>query len=318
MEQKSLGEKLQSLPRQALYGLLVLVTAIPLFFSLTVPNKPLAPAIDAFEQLATLQPGSTVIIQTDWTNSTRGESGGGFEALIRILMRKDVKFAIYSGADAQAPQVARDVIARINDERVKAGQRRYERWTDWVSLGFFPDVGAMNIAMRTDIRKAWGARRDSDPSGQLRDVFQSPVLQNVTKFTDVNMFVIVTASATLTTAIERLGGQGVPLVGVVTGVMGPEALPYYETKQLSGLTIGLKGAYDLETMMEHGINAPDPQSAVVKVPDKGVIPGFPGDPNNKGRGTRYYPTLHFALTLLILAVVIGNVGMYMARKGAKR
>jgi hypothetical protein len=48
-----------------------------------------------------------------------------------------------------------------------------------------------------------------------------------------------------------------------------------------------------------------------KVPDK--IEGFPGK-NNLGNGSKYYPTLHFALLLMIVLIVIGNVEMLRSRK----
>jgi hypothetical protein len=44
------------------------------------------------------------------------------------------------------------------------------------------------------------------------------------------------------------------------------------------------------------------------------------DPQIKGKvptldnGAKYYPTLHLALVLMILAVIIGNVGMFMSKK----
>ena len=91
-------------------------------------------------------------------------------------------------------------------------------------------------------------------------------------------------------------------VMLVTGVMGPETQVYYSSGQLLGLSKGLKGVYDLETMMESG----------VRIKDKDYPP-FTGK-TNLGRGSIYYPTLHFALALLILAVVVGNVGMAMAKR----
>ena len=61
--------------------------------------------------------------------------------------------------------------------------------------------------------------------------------------------------------------------------------------------------YDLETMMEEGTTVAGTR-----------IEGFPGMVN-KDLGTRYYPTLHAALLLLILAVVTGNVGMALSKRG---
>jgi uncharacterized protein (UPF0333 family) len=40
--------------------------------------------------------------------------------------------------------------------------------------------------------------------------------------------------------------------------------------------------------------------------------------SNKGSGTKYYPTLHFALLLMIVLIIIGNVEMFKAKKGAQK
>src|SRR5690242_327565 len=95
-QNKSLGEMLQSLPKPVLFAILLLMTSVPLWFGnkLTVPNKPEESTMDFFKEVMTIPEGSTILIASDWTNSTRGESGGHFEALMRILMRRNMKFAI--------------------------------------------------------------------------------------------------------------------------------------------------------------------------------------------------------------------------------
>jgi hypothetical protein len=117
------------------------------------------------------------------------------------------------------------------------------------------------------------------------------VLKDIRKVADFPILIVLTASNTSNIVIERLYGK-VPLGMMVTGVMGPETQVYYDSHQLVGLSKGLKGVYDMETLMDKD---------------------FPGQ-LNKDQGSLYYPTLHFALTLLILAVIIGNVGMALSRR----
>ncbi len=315
MPKKTLADRLGSVDRTTLFGILILVATIPLFFTLSVPNKPFEPTIDLFAKLMSLPEGSSVIIQTDWTVSTRGESAGEMEALLRILMRRNIKFAMYSAADPQAPQVARNVIMQLNEERTKATppQRLYERWNDWVDLGYFPNAEATNNAMAADLSKAFGGRSDVTPQGSYANVFTSPVLAKVRSVKDVPLVIIVTASSTFNVIVERLSGK-VPLAATVTGVMGPESQIYHSSGQIVGLAAGLKGVFDLETMMEYGLNTPGPDGKVVVPSDSHpAIPGFPGQ-INFAKGKRYYPTLHATLFLLILVVVIGNIGMILARK----
>lgn len=301
--QKTLGEKLQSINKPVLFLILILTTSIPLWVPGKVPNLPEAPTQHLFAEVMKIPDGSTVLIESDWTNGTRGESAGQFKALLRILSRKHVKCAIYTAADPQAPKVAKDTIRTLNEEFKANGQPTYNEWTDWVHLGYFPSPEATETAIGADIRKAFAGRKSIPPGGTSTDVFKSPVLEKVVTLKDISMLFLVTASNTSNTVIERLTGQ-VPMSFMVTGVMGPETQVYYDSKQLKGLSKGLKGVYDLETMMQDG-------TTVDGVP----VPGFKGKEFvNLDQGALYYPTLHAALILLILAVTIGNVGLAMSRR----
>jgi hypothetical protein len=294
MAERSLGEKLQSLPKIWLYIILFLVTSIPLWFTIPVPNTPSPASIDFYNFVKNnVKQGDTVIVASDWTNSTRGESGGEFKALVRVLMRMGAKLAIYSTADPQAPQVARNTIDLLNMERKAHGQPEYKKWVDYVSVGYIPNAEAAANSMQNNLRNAWKDKKDFDETGQLRSVVESPVLAKVSKISDVPCLILLTASQTSTITIERV--TSVPILMMVTGVMGPETQVYYASKQIKGLVVGLKGVYDMETQMQK--DWPDTAQFV-----------------NLDNGAKYYPTLHLALLLLILAVVIGNIGQAMTKR----
>lgn len=300
--------------RMVLYALLAFFTTIPLFFPQEVPAQPTQPVMDLYAALHELPDGCTILVESDWTNSTRGESGGQFEALMRILMRKNIKFALYSAADPQAPQVARDAINRVNAERKTAGLEPYKKWTDWVQVGFFPNLEGTANVMATDLRAAWNGKKDMNLEGKFEDVFNSPVLKDIHGVGDAKMLMNLTGSNTINTLIERLFGK-VPLASMCTGVMGPETLVYYQSGQLKGVSVGLKGVYDIETCMQYGINIPNDKGIIKAASTKiqGQIPGFPGM-TNFDRGTKYYFSLNVGLALLIVAVVTGNVQMVRARR----
>jgi len=304
--------------RWVLYGLLIVFTSVPLFFPFRIPNKPEDAAIDLYVKLMTIPEGSTVLLESDWTNSTRGESAGQLEAALRIMMRRNIKFAFYSGADPQAPQVTRDVIDRMNAERKAKDLRQYEKWNDYVDLGFFPNLEGAANSMGADLRKAWQGRKDTNLAGQQEDVFNSPVLKDIRSVGDSSLLLNIHASGTLKILIQRLYGK-VKLASMCTGVMGPETLIYYQSGQIDGVSIGLKGVYDMETLMEYGVNSPGPDGKVQITSEKysgQVIPGWPGM-KNYDRAGAYYPTLHAALFLLIGAVVVGNIEVIRQRKKNK-
>jgi len=315
--QKSLGEKLQSLPKQVLYLILIVLTSVPLFFPVKVPNEPLESSIDLYASLMAVKPGETVLLASDWTNSTRGESLGQFNSVMRILMRHNVNVVLYSTGDAQAPRVAQDAIAKLNQERMATGKPEYKRWENFVSVGFFPNGEATVNGMGTSVRASFNGKKDFAPGRGLTDVYESPILKGREKVSDFPLLIVVTGSKTSNITVERLSGK-VPIAFAVTGVMGPETGNFYQSQQIVGFASGLKGLYDLEGLMEDGVNTPDKSgNVVVKSSKYGPIPGFPGEKND-GQGRAYYPTLHFAVGLLILAVIIGNVGMFLSRAGGRK
>lgn len=278
---KSFGERLQSVNRQTLYLILVICATVPAFFPFQVPGETLPTARDFFARVMALKEGQTVLIESDWTKSTRGESMGQFEALLRILMRKKVKFAFYS-IDPQAPQVAENTVKMVSDLE----KADYQAGRDYVRLGYFPNAEGVNQSVATDVRKAFETKTVSG----MRAI-DSPVLKDYKKVEDFPLYIIVTASNSLNVAIERLNTK-VDMLAMVTGVMVPETQVFYASNQLKGMSGGLKGVYDLETMMTK------------EWPDK----------QNAGKGMGYYPTLHVVLALMILTVVLGNVGMFLSRR----
>jgi hypothetical protein len=313
--EKTFWEKAQAIDRRFLYAVLIVCTALSLFFKTEIPVNPDDSSKDLYVSLMTIDPTKTVLIESDWTNSTRGESAGHFEALMRILMNRDIKFVIYSLADPQAPQVARDALRRILEERKQQGLKEYRPWVDYLDLGYFPNAEGHMQALANNIRTAWGGRKEFDENKVERDVFESPVLSGVGVIGDASLLVIVTASSTTDIAVERLYGK-VNLGYMVTGVMGPNALPYYQARQIVGMGVGLKGVYDVEYMMRYGVNYRAEEGARPKVSyrDQSIVIEPVAQGTTFGRGARYFLPLHVALTLMILAIIVGNVAMFASRR----
>ena len=313
---KSLSEILQNIDRRVLYLLLIVSTSLPFAFkNVIIPTQCKDPAIDFYKHIMKLPEGSTVFVQSDWTNSTRGENAGQLESLLRIIHRRKLKFVLYSLIDPQAPRVARDVIFRMNQEFIREGKRPLQKWNDWVDLEYFPDANSFLIALVQDLPKALESEEDLDTKGVSRNVMQSPVLEKVKNIQDVGLLVSISGTGIIRVLIERVGQPPkVKLAAMVTGVLGPETLNYYQAKQIYGLTVGLRGTVELETLMDKGLNWPDQSGkiAIKKIGKKKIPPLNNG--TVYGRGMRYYLSLHVALTLMIIAIVLGNIGILLARK----
>ena len=314
----NLGERLQGLPKPVIYLVLILICTIPQFFTIPIPNQPDDSSVAFYSQLMRLPEGSRVLLASDWTGSTRGESKGQFTALLKVLMEKKIKFALYSTASPEAPQAARDTIQQVNALRKAEGKPEYQRWTDWVNVGYFADAEATTNGIANDIRATFNSKKDSPPSGSPESVLRSPVFEGVQSVRNFDAVIVVTASKTSNITVERVFGKA-PLMFMVTGVMGPESRVFYQSNQVVGLTVGLKGVFDMEQLVKYGVNNEPATAGGIKIVSsvfrESIPPVAPDD--EPGSGTRFYPTLHFALALMIVMVILGNVGMFLSKKGGR-
>lgn len=309
-------QKLQNLDRRILYATLIVLCSIVLFIPGELPVSVEKQTVDLYAKLMSIPTDKPVIIETDWTISTRGENMGHLEAMVRILMSRGVKFAFFTAtSEAPAVQVSRNVVDAINRERKAAGLSEYKQGVDYVSIGLFPNTEGIQTAIGQDIRKAWGDRKVKTVSGD-KGAFETDVLKGVTSIKDVSLYVVITASSTIDTAVERLSDK-VDIGLMCTGVVGGTAMNFYPN-QVKGIASGLKAGYEMEYMMKHGVNHRG-EGGKIKVPQD-----RPGEiaPVKEGvttsRAAKYFLTLHVALLVLILAVILGNVTMVLSKKaGAK-
>ncbi|MDR3692695.1 MAG: hypothetical protein P4L46_25165 [Fimbriimonas sp.] len=314
--QMSLGAKLQSVKRHVLYLTLFGVVSLSLIlshlFSIQVPSQPQEYTKEAYKLIRNLHEGDTIVIDTGATNASRGENGGQMEALLRMCMREKVKFVMYSYVEPQCIEVARAMIANINLERSKANppEPAYKEWDDFVILGFFPDGATMLQTAAANIRDAWGNKKAKDPSGAERSVFESPVLQNIKKIEDIKVYVGISPTNIMATIVGRVGKR-VPIISMIAGVMFPEQFNYYKSGQLAGLLNGLVGAVEMENLMQNGIDSQGVAGGKAEGPP--IAAPFPGE-INLSRGNSYYFAFCCAISLLMLTIVVGNVGMYLERK----
>lgn len=318
-DEKNFWDKLQAIDRRWLYGILLILTSAGLFIPVEIPVRPDKSSIDLYVELTKISTDKVILVQSDWTNSTRGENAGHFEALVRFLMARGYKFVVYSYADPQAPQVSRDALARVLQERKDAGLFEYREWYDYLNIGYFPNAEAQTVALDNDIRTAWGTKKIRNPVTKSNvSVFDSPVLENIKSVDDAGFLMIVTASNTIDIAVERLSDNVIPLGCMCTGVVGPSVMPYHQAGQVVGIAIGLKGVYDFEYMMHYGINVKDSSGTMmVKYKDQTFTFDKLEEGVTFGRGKSYFATLHVALILLILAVIVGNVGLAMSKRARK-
>lgn len=275
-------QSLYAIDRRVLYAILIVLVCWQVLRPYNVPNVTMKMSKDLFDKIESLNPGDVVLIESDWTTSTAGESRGQFKALIRHLMRREVKFVITS-IDPIAPGVAGNFIEEVKREEPADGPR-YEQGRDYEIAGYFPNAENHVQAMVTNVRKELSSK----------GLARSPVIEGINDLSEMDAVILVTASSSINVWYERMRNKA-PLGLMCTAVMAGENIPYYASQQLFGMTIGAKGAFDYETLLQETY----PDTTRYK---------------NLDSGARYMSPLFFALLLLIVSVLVGNLAMVMLRK----
>ncbi|MGQ9518393.1 MAG: hypothetical protein ACUVT1_14105, partial [Anaerolineae bacterium] len=191
----------------------------------------------AYEAVEELAPGDAVVVVLDFDPSTAGEMAPLAQVLVEHLMARGVKVIAVSTLPA-GPQVAQEVLHAAASAR---GGKSYG--TDYGNLGYLPGREA---GMRDFLLNPFGAARRDFVSGQ--PAAEMPVLQGLRDMADVNMLVIIGASAQdVRWWLEQAAGLvRVPMIAGVSAAAEPYILSYFqgEGRLLQGVVAGVMGADD--------------------------------------------------------------------------
>ncbi len=231
--------------RRLVYIGLFIVTLIPMVrkFSMplyvTEPPKLLRATIDELPQ------DKVVMISSDWDAGTQAECRPQMVALVRHLIRRDLKFVVLSMAYPTCPQIADQAIQSAI--RLENASDRYVYGEKWANLGYRVLDDPWLRAFTTDIHPAI----KQDWNGTPVDVI--PVMKGVRRFgpdADVSMLINVTGSDTIHYWYQHLGPTKAKFGLGCTAVQAPEQYAYLDSGQLSGMLTGMKGAAEYEKLLE--------------------------------------------------------------------
>ncbi len=276
-------DRLQNIDRRVLYLLLILAVGLPLIFSAPVPAPAVLPPTRSFydtvEALANdpVRRNKLVILSANFSSSTAAESLTQTDTVMRHLMRRKLKFAIFDFVDPQGRELAQQTAEKLQN------QYGYVYGRDYVNWGYRPVGAAVPTvkAMVRDIPAAIGRDITNTPLTEI------PVMEGVKGVNDIAAVIEVTGSASLPVWIgyfQRTGREPVPTLFCTTAVQGPEAFPLLKSGQLQGMLVGLQGAAEYEVLLKE--------------------PGF---------ATRGSASLSYAHFLILALIILGNVSMLLSR-----
>jgi hypothetical protein len=281
---------INNLDRRVLYLLLAVVIAIPLLFpkiasSLPKPNVtgPTKSYFDTIEGIAAdpIESKKIVIVSCNFGAGTLAENFSQCQATIRHLMMKKLKFAIFAFSDPQGRELGKQAVDQL------AKEYGYEYGRDYVNFGYRPAPAAVPL-LKTAVNDLPGAIG--------KDIFGTPIaevpcMKGIRGVNEVGLIVEIAAADTLSVWVQyyqRAGKKPIPTVFGPTSVMATEAIPMLETGQLQGMLVGLKGASEYELLLQ-----------------------------KEGFGSSASASLSLSHVLILLLITLGNVGMFLEKKGKK-
>jgi len=184
---------------------------------------------------------------------------------------------VISALSQNGPGMAEQLISEIS--------RQYNKKSgvDFVYLGYKPYPGITILAMGQNFRIPFPTDYYGVPLDSL------PMMTGIKNYDDVKAVLDVTGTNAIDYWLVNANARyKVKMAAAVTGVMAADYYPYLQSGQLFGLIPGLKGASEYEVLA-----------------------------NQKGfafSGMRIQTVAHI---MVILLIVVGNIGFFMARAKKK-
>ncbi|UJS19520.1 MAG: hypothetical protein L3J18_11465 [Candidatus Brocadia sp.] len=246
-------ERFLRIDRRIIFAIITVAVIVSLILRFELPIPASDPVQGVYGKIESLPAGSHVMIAFDYDPASKEELQPMAIAFLHHCFSRDLKvigMTHYPGAPGLAEQAMTMV----------ANQYGKKQGEDYVFLGYKPGSASLIINMGENLYSAF----PKDFYGN--DTMTLPVLQGIDSLREIKFLFDLAAGTTIETWIafgkEKYKFE---LGAGCTAVMGPDMYPFLQSKQLTGLLGGLKGAAEYETLVRKkgsAVNGMRPQSVV--------------------------------------------------------
>jgi hypothetical protein len=275
--------RLSKIDRRYIFLFVGVSVVVPLLAPLHYPTRVTRHTRAVFDIVDRIPPeNNPILISFEYGPSTMPECHPMAYAILRHAFARRVRvIGITLSADA----------AGLGEKAIQDVAREYDReyGKDYVYLGYKPGVSAVMLSIGEDIKKTFPRDYYGQPTSEL------PLLAEVRNYSQIPLVIPLTGSATATSWIIFAGARyHARIADGVTAVMASELYAFLQTKQLSGLLAGLKGAAEYERLVK--------EAGYTKI---------------EGRATRGMDALSTMHLVIIGFILLGNLGFFLSRRPAK-
>ena len=279
-------ERLANLDRRVVYLIILLSISVPILTGFTAKPAPLKSADKLYSLIESIDASKPALamVAMDFGPGTHAENEPQAEVVVEHLLRRRVKFAVFSIVPIAEPflsSVPERVARRLMEEHPK---EKWEYGNDWVNLGYKPggDLWVQALSRSESLAEFLG----KDVYGN--NLSMLPALKGVKGFGDIPFLAQFTGLVgTFATYVQFFQSKGhTPKFGHgCTSITIPEAYIYLDSGQLGGLLEGLSGAAWYSELLRDKNPGREPDAALILNTALGV-----------------------AQMVIIILVVLGNLG----------
>jgi hypothetical protein len=275
----SIWEKLMSVPREVVMGLVFIAILIPALNPLGLPLMVGSMSEAWYDTVDSLPAGSIVLFDIGYGSGGYPSLGPGNIAAFHQLFEKDLRIVVMATAlegGMMYPLIMEGVKPESNYGAVYG--------EDYVFLGYIAGDQTAMAGVLGDLHALASSDYQGTSLGSLA------LMDEVSGAEDFDLVAyMTTAGGTAEGWVYQAYSQyNRPVVGGMLSMMTTSMKPYYDSGQMLGLMDGIKGAADLEFLTGH------PGDAIVSS-----------------------DILSFTQTLVLIFILIGNVAFWIQRGGGK-
>lgn len=250
-QNNSIWDTLDNIPREVLYGLLLIVFVIPMIYPLGLPI-PISDVVRRWHKtIDELPPGSVVMIDFGYSGGGEPELGPMAVAVYHHLFRKgDIK-VICMSTSIEGTQLWDKAMLEIQPEQRYGAQYG----VDYIHIGYIAGTETAMAAVGKDLR----ATTSTDYKGNSLD--QYPIMDGIVDATSFDLLICYTTGGDQSEGWVRQWQTvyGTRYLCSVLAMMVPTMLPYQEAGQIIALTSGAQ-AGEMELLVNvpaRGIKSAD-------------------------------------------------------------
>lgn len=275
----SIWEKLMSVPREVVMGLVFIAILIPALNPLGLPLMVGSMSEAWYDTVDSLPAGSIVLFDIGYGSGGYPSLGPGNIAAFHQLFEKDLRIVIMATAlegGMMYPLIMEGVKPDSNYGAVYG--------EDYVFLGYIAGDQTAMAGVLGDLHALASSDYQGTSLGSLS------LMDEVSGAEDFDLVAyMTTAGGTAEGWVYQAYSQyNRPVIGGMLSMMTTSMKPYYDSGQMLGLMDGIKGAADLEFLTGH------PGDAIVSS-----------------------DILSFTQTLVLIFILIGNVAFWMQKGGGQ-